>query len=125
MDSLWDLNDLLCEKIEEVVKQGDISPTEMDNVYKATKTLYYIQCIDAMLNAGEGYEESFEGMNSSRRGRRSYDSYAQGGGGGNSNRRGSYSRMSMARGGGYSGHESKQMLMQKIAEIEQQIEQME
>lgn len=137
MESLWDLNELLCEKIDEVVKQGDISPTELDNVYKATKAMYYISCIDAM--EGSEYDE-YEEMSSRARGGNS----RAGGGGGNSrnypysSRRSSYASNSYAGGGGnsrrssrgnsmrnYSGHDKKEMLMQRIAELQDEIDRME
>lgn len=132
MESLWDLNELLCEKIDEVVKQGDLSPNELDNVYKATKALYYITCIDAM--EGSEYDE-YEEMSSRARG----NSRA----GGNSrnypysSRRNSYASNSYAGGGNsrrssransmrnYSGHDKKEMLMQRIAELQDEIDRME
>lgn len=132
MNVLYDLKDLLCDKIEEVVKKNDISPTEMDSVYKATKTIYYITTIDAMNNPDEYMDYS----------RDSYNSYARGG---NSNTRrpmmysrdgrlgmdgdgdGRYSergyRMSRDGNAGYSGH-TKEQMMQKIADMQREIEQM-
>lgn len=137
MEVLWKAEDLLCDKIEEVIQQGDISPTEMDNIYKAIKSIYYIEATCAMIEASEDEysDSSFESMNSSRRGggssgrRSSYASYAQGqGGGGSSNR--SSNRSSMARGRsyagrGYSTHDKKEMMLQRIAEMEREIENME
>lgn len=132
MNVLYDLKDLLCDKIEEVVKKNDISPTEMDSVYKATKTIYYITTIDAMNNPDEYMDYS----------RDSYNSYARGG---NSNARrpmmysrdgrigmdgdgdGRYSersyRISRDGNAGYSGH-TKEQMMQKIADMQREIEQM-
>lgn len=40
--------DLLLRKIDEVVDRGDVSPSEMDCLYKAFKTLYYMTTIEAM-----------------------------------------------------------------------------
>lgn len=131
MNVLYDLKDLLCDKIEEVVKKNDISPAEMDSVYKATKTIYYITTIDAMNNPEEYMDYS----------RDSYNSYARGG---NPNMRrpmysrdgrigmdgdgdGRYSerpyRMSRDANAGYSGH-TKEQMMQKIADMQREIEQM-
>lgn len=123
---MWSLYDLLCEKVEEVVKTGDISPTEMDTIYKAAKTMYYIECIAAMENADGGYDDGisggnwpYSGNNSMRRGRssRSNNSYAN-----NSSRRSSRANNSMRN---YSGHDQKEMMLQKIAEMQRQIEEME
>lgn len=54
---MYELNDkvydLLEKKICEVVEKGDISPTEMECVEKAYKTLEAITTIEAMLEYGE------------------------------------------------------------------------
>lgn len=120
MESLWNLYDLLCEKVDEVVKTGDISPTEMDNVYKAAKTMYYITCIAAMDNTDDEYEGvsgnyPYSNNTSMRRGRNSRNSYAS-----NSSRRSSRNSMR-----NYSGHDQKEAMLQKIAEMQRQIEDME
>ncbi len=116
MDSLWDLNELLCDKVEEIVKNGDISPSELDNVYKATKAMYYITCIDAMNNAGDDYEGSSMARGMSR-------NYPY------TSRRNSYSNNSYRRSSrnsmrNYSGHDKKEMLMQRIAELQDEIDRM-
>lgn len=116
MDSLWNLYDLLCEKVDEVVKNGDISPTEMDCVYKASKTMYYIECIAAMEEGSDSYDGvsgnwPYSNNNSMRRGRSSRSNYA------NTSRRSSRRN--------YSGHDQKEMMLQKIAEMQKQIEDME
>ncbi len=116
MDSLWNLYDLLCEKVDEVVKNGDISPTEMDCVYKASKTMYYIECIAAMEEGSDSYDGvsgnwPYSSNNSMRRGRSSRSNYA------NTSRRSSRRN--------YSGHDQKEMMLQKIAEMQKQIEDME
>lgn len=53
MHVLTDLGYLLEDEVGQVVKKGEISPTELDNVYKAVKTLNYIETIRAM----KGYNE--------------------------------------------------------------------
>lgn len=122
MESLWNLYDLLGEKVDEVVKTGDLSANEMDCVYKAAKTMYYIECINAM---AEGIDE-YDGMSgnwpyssnaSMRRGRSSRTN-----GGNISGRRSSRANNSMRN---YSGHDQKEMMLQKIAEMQRQIEDME
>lgn len=115
MDSLWELNDLLCDKIEEIVKKGDISPTELDHVYKATKAMYYITCIDAMENADD-YSDNSMARGSSR----NYPYSNSRRNGNNSYRRSSRNSMR-----NYSGHDQKEMLMQRIAELQDQIDRME
>ena len=62
MHVLNDLCYLLEDEIGQVVKKGELTPSELDNVYKAVKTEYYIETIDAMRNRGE--EEYSRGRNS-------------------------------------------------------------
>ena len=115
MDSLWDLNELLNEKVDEIVKKGDMSPTELDCVYKATKAMYYITGIDAM----EGADE-YEGSSMARGMSRSYPYSSRRNSYNNSYRRSSRNSMR-----NYSGHDKKEMLMQRIAEIQDEIDRME
>lgn len=93
MHILKDLCYMLEDHIEPVIKKGDISPAEMDTVYKAVKTMYYIKVIEAMNETG--YSER----------RMSYDS-------GNSygyyNGRGRDSMGRYASRDGYSGHENRE-----------------
>ena len=93
MKVLTDLCYLLEDEIEAVVKKGDLSPTELDNVYKAVKTMNYIETIKAMKDYNDdGY---------SNRGRM-YDS------------RGNYNRYDS----GYSRHTKDE----KIKELEHMLE---
>ena len=64
MHILMDLNDLLEEQIEKIVKKGDISPTELDNVYKAMKTMYYAETTNAMKEYGQSNDYSRDGYSS-------------------------------------------------------------
>lgn len=48
--------ELLDDELGKIVKKGDISPTEMDNAYKAIKSKYYLTVMDEMKEAKEqGY----------------------------------------------------------------------
>lgn len=50
--------ELLDDQLETIAKKGDISPTEMDNAYKAIKSKYYLTVMDEMKEAKErGYGE--------------------------------------------------------------------
>lgn len=115
MDSMWKAYDLLLDKIGEIVEKGDISPAELDCLYKAYKTMYYMTCIDAMVNADDDYEVSRTNMSMARRSSRDYP-YSN-----NSTRRRS-SRTNGAR--NYSGHDRKEMLMQRIAEMQDELDRM-
>lgn len=129
MEALYELKDLLCDQVEEIVQKNDITPTELDRVYKVVDVIKDICTIDAMENA-EYDDYSMD----------SYESYARGGRGGSrasgrSNASYRSSRRSMEGGGsnrgsyrmyrddGYSGHTKEQML-QKIEEMKREIEQM-
>ena len=73
MHVLEDLSYVLEDMIEPIAKKQDISPTELDNVYKAVKTMNYIETIKAMKeygnsNGGSSYGNSYRGGNSMDRG---------------------------------------------------------
>lgn len=62
MHILKDICNNLEYQLEDVVKKGDMTPSELDLVYKSVKTIYYIKTIDAMENyADEGYSRGYEG----------------------------------------------------------------
>ena len=109
MDMFYELEDLICEKIEEVVKTKDINPTQMECIKNGMKTIYYAEVVDAMRNGDSSY------ANEEYSGRRSYDNMSNRSYRDNSNS--SYRR-------GYSRHDSKEMMMQKIADLQRQVEQM-
>ena len=125
MYDAWEEYDLLCEMCEEIVKKGDISPSELDNLYKAAKTKYYIVATDAMMNADDDYGSSMDNMSMTRGMSRAGYPY--------SNRRNSYANNSSYRRSSrannsmrnYSGHDKKEMLMQRIAELQDEIDRME
>ncbi len=123
MDSLYRLKDLLCDEVEEIVAKNDITPTELDRVYKVVDVIKDIVTIDAMENADEDWDE--EGSYRGGYGIRG-NNYSRASRGGYSGRRG-YSRT--GRGGSYRGMSyddgmSKEQMMQKVAEMQRQIEQM-
>lgn len=52
-----DFCELLEDEVEKITKKGDISPSEMDNAYKAIKSVYYLTVLDEMKEAKErGYD---------------------------------------------------------------------
>lgn len=122
MKTMEDLKELLQEELKAVVKKGDISTTELDNVYKAVKTLNYLETIKAMEEYG-GSSRDYSGRmhdGSYDRGGSydgSYDSYGRGG----SYNRGSYAEDYSGRRGrgadgryvsrdGYSGHDKQHLI---------------
>lgn len=128
MNTMEDLKEMLCEELKEIVKKGDISSTELDNVYKAVKTLNYLETIKAMQEYG-GSSRDYSGRSYGSYDGDSYEgSYDRGGSYERGSREGSYEgsrdysgrrgRDAMgrytSRDGGYSGHDKQQM----VAELE-------
>ena len=64
MQVLYALRDHLVDDIEELNKKDDISPTELDRVYKAIDIIKDIQTIEAM--AADKHDKEPE-MNTARR----------------------------------------------------------
>lgn len=140
--SLYDICEMLEDEMKEIVKKGDISPTELERVYRAVDIIKDIKTIEAMeeggySNAGgsnrggsnrgsygsyEGsYDGSYEGGGSNARGGGSRDGYSE---------EGSYRRGRNAMGrytsrdGGYSREDDKEQMLKHIEQMKKQIEQM-
>ena len=125
--SLYDICEMLEDDMKEVVKKGDISPTELERVYRAVDIIKDIKTIEAM--------ESGEYSNDGGSYRSSYNSYdgdmsnARGGRGGYSEE-GSYRRGRDAMGrytsrdSGYSRGDDKEQMLKHIEQMKKQIEQM-
>lgn len=127
MESLYKLEDLLCDQVDQIVAKNDITPVELERAYKVVDIIKDIETIGAMKDYDEDYNSYDDGMSyarnrdsmgrySSRRGR-SYDS-------GNYSSRRSYNNRMMPMDRGYSGDDSKEQMMQKIEEMKHKIEQM-
>lgn len=150
--SLYDLCEMLEDELKEIVKKGDISPNELERVYRAVDIMKDIKTIEAMeegqySNAGGGSNMggSNAGGGSNRGGsyrggsyEGSYDGSYEGGGsnargGGRSgeySEEGSYRRGRDARGrytsrdDGYSREEDKEQMLKHIEQMKKKIEQM-
>lgn len=83
MKVLEDMKELLEDELKKVVKKGDISPTELDNVYKAVKTVNYIDAIKMMEEESQGGGEYSQRRGRSRYSRNSYEGGSYEGGGSN------------------------------------------
>ena len=59
MHVMKDLCYLIEDMVGRVTQKGDISPSEMDTIYKAIKTKYYITVMDAMEDAK--YDDGYSG----------------------------------------------------------------
>ena len=68
MHILKDICNNLEYQLEDVVKKNDISPNELDVIYKSVKTIYYIKTIEAMEDyADDGYSRTGRYSDSSMR----------------------------------------------------------
>ena len=135
MQVLYDMCEMLDDELKEVVKKGDMSPTELDRVYKAVDIIKDIKTIEAMEDYSyDDYSRrnSYEGDNMSYNMSRDM-SYARRGRDGdgdgrysedNSYRRGRDTDGRFVSRDGYSGHDDKQQMLQKIEQMKKQIEQM-
>lgn len=135
MRALEDLKQMLHEELQKIVKKGDITPMELENVYKVVDIMKDIETITAMEEAGysEEYSRNYrdgssydgrsgrdgdgdgryseEGNSYARRRRDSRGRYMSGG----SSYEGNY------RDGGYSGHESKEQMIMKLESMMDQV----
>lgn len=57
MHKLKELCYLLEDEIGQVVRKGELTPSELDNVYKAVKTMYYAEGMKAYNNYNSDYPE--------------------------------------------------------------------
>lgn len=96
MEYLYDLKEMLCQELKDIVRKGELSAGSLETVDKLTHSLKSILAIMAMEEGGGSYEGSYE--NSGRSGARRRDSmgrYADGGS--------YYGRSNEGGGSGYSG----------------------
>jgi len=128
MHVLEDLSYVLEDMIEPIAKKQDISPTELDNVYKAVKTMNYIETIKAMKDYGNSNEGSYRGSYNSYEGvsnRGSYEGNSRDGGASNrysednSYRRGRDAMGRFTSRDGYSRREEKEQMISKLERMMQ------
>lgn len=127
---LDDMCELLEDELKEIARKGDITPTELDRVYKSVDVIKDIKTIEAMENSrysyNGSYDGSYDGMSndysnarhgrdgdgdgrySERRGRDAMGRYVS--------RDGSYDN--------YSRHTEKEQLMKELQKVEEKINKM-
>lgn len=117
MRALYNIKDMIEDELKEISKKGELTDTDLENVYKMVDICKDISTIEAMEQSrysrdysnysSENYPMSYEGSY------RSYDSYARRGRDGDGD--GRYSERSYRDGGmsreGYSGHTPEQIRM--------------
>ncbi len=59
MNVLMDLQEMLNDQLKSIAKKGDITPTELENTYKAIDIIKDIETINAMRNADDGYSQAY------------------------------------------------------------------
>lgn len=113
MDVLEELCYNLEDMLEPIVKKGDISPTELDNVKDAVKSIYYIETIKAMKEYGNSNDYSYNNGNSYR-GSYRYDNMRGSYDDGYSERRGRDSRGRYTSRDSYSRHDEKEQMIERL-----------
>lgn len=116
--NLMETKEKLTKELTDLVKKRDITVGDLDVIYKSVKTIYYLTTIEAM---GDYSQDSMGSYRGSYRG--SYDGRA--GRDGDSDGRYSERRgrsMSAYDSYGYSGHESKEHLIQEMREMMHNLE---
>ena len=115
-EELYDLCETLKKEIRPLTNKPDISPTELERLYKAVDIIKDIKTIEAMEDAGYSNMSPYyeDGIDHIRGGRYSYNSYARG-------------RDSMGR---YTSHDEgprhddKEHLMRQIEEMKAKLDRM-
>ena len=119
MRALTELKEMLEDDVKKITKKGDISPDELNNVYKAIDIIKDIETIKAMRDSGYSQEGSYGSYNNMSNGRsynsydgsyNSYNSYARRGRDGDGDGRYSENRGSYE----YSRHENREQMIQKL-----------
>ena len=65
------------DMIKPIVKKGDMTPTELDNLYKAVKTMYYAETLKAMKEYGNSNDYSYRGRSNENSYDGSYENYSE------------------------------------------------
>jgi hypothetical protein len=118
--SLMEMKEKLTKELTELVNKRDITVSDLDVIYKAVKSIYYLTTIGAMNEySQDSYGRSMDGrsmdMNSYRSGYSDGYSNARRGRDGDSD--GRYSESYGFGHSGYSGHDSKEHMIEDIRKM--------
>lgn len=111
MNALYELRDMLCEELDKIAKQGELSAGSLDTVHKLTDTIKNIDKIEMLEDEGHSQRAGYDGRSyrgSSYRG--SYDS-GDSYDGGYSERRMHYVR------GHYSRDDGREHMMNQLQQM--------
>lgn len=106
MDAFYELKDMLCEELEDLVKKGELSAGSLDAIDKITHSIKSLVTIIAMEEGGYSNDGSYDGYNGGNGGGMNGGSYMRG----NSGRRGGR----MYGGRRYSRDEAKDEVMRHL-----------
>lgn len=111
MNALYELRDMLCEELDKIAKQGELSAGSLDTVHKLTDTIKNIDKIEMLEDEGYSQRAGYDGRSyrgsSYRGGYDSGDSYD----GGYSERRMHYVR------GHYSRDDGREHMMNQLQQM--------
>ena len=109
MDAYFDLKEMLCEELEDVVKKGELSAGDLDVVDKLTHSIKSLVTIMAMEEGGYSNDGSYDNYGNGGMNGGSYNSYR-----GYSSRRGRDSMGRYTSGRRYSRDEAKDEVMRHL-----------
>lgn len=78
MDAFYELKDMLCQELEDLVKKGELSAGALDAVDKLTHSIKSLVTIIAMEEGGYSNDGSYEGYNGGNGGGMNGGSYTRG-----------------------------------------------
>lgn len=112
MDAFYELKDMLCKELEDLVQKGELSAGALDAVDKLTHSIKSLVTIIAMEEGGYSNDGSYDGYNGNGGGMNggSYNSYNRG----YSGRRGRDSMGRYTSGRRYSRDEAKDEVMRHL-----------
>jgi len=110
MDAFYELKDMLCEELEDLVKKGELSAGSLDAIDKITHSIKSLVTIIAMEEGGYSNDGSYDGYNGGNGGGMTGGSYMRG----YSGRRGRDSMGRYTSGRRYSRDEAKDEVMRHL-----------
>lgn len=110
MDAFYDLKDMLCKELEDLVQKGELSAGSLDAIDKITHSIKSLVTIIAMEEGGYSNDGSYDGYNGGNGGGMNGGSYNRG----YSGRRGRDSMGRYTSGRRYSRDEAKDEVMRHL-----------
>lgn len=109
MNAIYDIRDMVCEELDKIAEQGELTAGSLEAIHKLTDTLKNTYKIEMLEESGESYNGGWEASGTypdrSYRSDRNGRSYADGN---------SYARRSRGR---YSRSDASEMMVKKLDEM--------